>query len=117
MNFYVVGQDPEDVKKFFSVLAEEDRPRIVSDKEKPAVWDHPSDSPTVIVTDEPRLDADATELTLDGKQADEVLAELDPKDVQSEDPLITPPTAEEPEEPVKGPLTYADRGFKVGRIS
>lgn len=117
MNFYVLGQDAESVKAFFSVLPEEERPRIVSDKENPAVWDHQSDKPVVIVTDEPRVDAEATEITLD-KQVDEVMEQIAPTgEISTDDPTVTPPAAPEEEEPVKGPRTYADRGFKVGRIS
>lgn len=117
MNFYVLGKDLDAVKAFFSVLPEEERPKVVSDKEKPAVWEHPSDEPTVIVTDEPRMDVDAKEISIDGKQVDEVMEQMKPEGVTSEEPLLDVPEKEDEPEPIRGPRTYADRGFKVGRIS
>lgn len=116
-NFYVIGSDAEAIKQFFSVLPEDKRPKIVSDKEYPAVWDHVSDGPTIIATDEPRLDADAKQLDLEGKQVDEVMEQIaPPADIVSEEPALQIPEEPEEPEPVKGPHTYADRGFKVGRL-
>lgn len=118
MIFYVLGKDVESVKNFFSVLPEEQRPRIVSDKDHPTAWDHPSDDPTVIVTEEPRVDTGATEIAIDGKQVDEVMAQMTgDQTVTSEEPALNLPEKEEESEPIQGPRTYADRGFKVGRIS
>lgn len=118
MNFYVLNSDVDSVKKFFSLLPEDKRPRVVNDKVDAAVWDHPSDTDQVIVTDAPRVDADAKQIQIEGRQVDEVLAEMhqDEAPVQSEDPLQTLPEPE-PEKPkVEGPRTYAERGFKVGRL-
>lgn len=118
MIFYVLGKDIDSVKEFFSVLPEEQRPRIVSDKEHPTAWDHPSDDPTVIVTEDPRVDTGASEIAIDGKQADEVMAQMNgDQQITSEDPILQIPEKEDEPEPIHGPRTYADRGFKVGRIS
>lgn len=107
----------EALKDFFSVLPEEQRPRIVSDKENPAVWDHPSDKDQIIVTDEPRVDTDAKEISIDGKQVDEVVKQMHPdEEIHSEDPTFEAPEAPPEVEKVRGPMTYADRGFKVGRL-
>lgn len=118
MNFYVLGKDVDSVKSFFSVLPEDQRPRIVSDKDHPTAWDHPSDEPTVIVTDEPRTDVDAREIAIDGKQVDEVMEQMTGTgEIASEEPALSVPEKEEEDKPVQGPRTYADRGFRVGRIS
>jgi len=117
MIFYVVGKSADDLKNFFSVLPEEQRPKIVSDKENPAVWDHASDKPVVIATDEPRVDSEATEINIDDKQVDDVMSQIQPSDeIISDDAVTVPEETPEAPETVKGPLTYADRGFKVGRL-
>lgn len=116
-NFFVIGDDPKPIKDFFSVLPEDKRPKVVSDKEYPNAWDHPSDKSTVIVTSEPRTDTEAKELSIEGKQVDEVVKEMEPEpNVVSDDPTLELPEPKEEEEPIRGPLTYADRGFKVGRL-
>jgi hypothetical protein len=77
--FYVIGDNVDAIKSFFSVLPEEKRPKVVSDKEYPAAWDHPSDKMQVIVTQEPRTDVDAKEISIENRQADEVMAEMESK--------------------------------------
>lgn len=114
MKFYVMGMDVNDVKAFFSPLSEDKRPRIVADKEYPAVWDHPADNPELIVTDAPRTDVDAREVSIEGKQPEDVIAEI--SQPEADDPMQELPDPEPETEKVKGPFTYADRGFKVGRI-
>lgn len=125
-NFYVLGQDKEAVEKFFSVLPEEKRPRVVTDKESPNAWDHQTDNPTVIVTNEPRTDTDAKELSIENKQAEDVLAEMTPEEqgaVSSEDPAAESVVEDAKKEgeaagqsqpPAGG--SFLARGFKVGRI-
>lgn len=117
MNFYVVDQDVEALEKFFSVIPEEKRPKIISDKDYPSVWDRSSDDPVVIVTDEPRADTDAKPLEIKDRQADDVMAELAP----GEEPTPTDPvaveTASEDEAPTpKRYKTFRERGFKVGEV-
>lgn len=114
---YVKGMSTDAIKKFFSVLPVEKQPKVISDKDFPGIWDRTtSDGVTIIATEEPRSDTDIKELQLDGRQAEDVMAEVQPEGIEGSPAETAIPDAEEPKPEVKGYMTYRDRGFKVGEI-